>query len=75
MQNQSFSLEGKVAFVTGAARGIGFTIAKGWAQAGASIACFDLHQDDADRAAQEIATLGVPSIGIETQAGCRPARR
>ncbi len=64
MQNQSFSLEGKVAFVTGAARGIGFTIAKGWAQAGASIACFDLHQDDADRAAQEIATLGVPSIGI-----------
>lgn len=64
MQNNPFSLDGKVAFVTGAARGIGLTIAKGWAEAGASIACFDLQQADADAASREIAALGVRSIGI-----------
>lgn len=33
-----FSLEGKVALVTGAAYGIGFAIAEGYAKAGAKIA-------------------------------------
>lgn len=36
--NQLFSLEGKVALVTGAAYGIGFAIAEAYAQAGAKIA-------------------------------------
>ena len=49
-----FSLETKVAFVTGAARGIGLAIATGWAEAGADIACFDLDQDGADRASASI---------------------
>ena len=34
----NFSLEGKVALVTGAAYGIGFAMAKGLAEAGSSIA-------------------------------------
>ena len=38
----SFSLEGKVAFVTGAGSGIGQRIAVGLAEAGAGVACFDL---------------------------------
>jgi len=37
-----FSLEGKIAFVTGAGSGIGQRIAVGLAEAGASIGCFDL---------------------------------
>jgi NAD(P)-dependent dehydrogenase (short-subunit alcohol dehydrogenase family) len=37
-----FSLEGKTAFVTGAGSGIGQRIAIGLAEAGASVACFDL---------------------------------
>lgn len=37
-----FSLEGKNAFVTGAGSGIGQRIAVGFAEAGASVGCFDL---------------------------------
>jgi NAD(P)-dependent dehydrogenase (short-subunit alcohol dehydrogenase family) len=37
-----FSLEGKIALVTGAGSGIGQRIAVGLAEAGASIGCFDL---------------------------------
>jgi NAD(P)-dependent dehydrogenase (short-subunit alcohol dehydrogenase family) len=37
-----FSLEGKMAIVTGAGSGIGQRIAVGLAEAGASVACFDL---------------------------------
>ena len=59
-----FSLGTKVAFVTGAARGIGLAIATGWAEAGADIACFDLDQDGADRAAASIRQLGRKAIGI-----------
>ena len=36
--NKLFSLEGKVALVTGAAYGIGFAIAEAYAKAGAKIA-------------------------------------
>src|ERR1700730_6021001 len=37
-----FSLEGKIAFVTGAGSGIGQRIALGLAEAGAAVGCFDL---------------------------------
>lgn len=37
-----FSLKGEIAFVTGAASGIGQRIAVGLAEAGADVACFDL---------------------------------
>jgi NAD(P)-dependent dehydrogenase (short-subunit alcohol dehydrogenase family) len=59
-----FSLEAKVAFVTGAARGIGLAIATGWAEAGADIACFDFDRDGADQAAASIRQLGRQAIGI-----------
>lgn len=39
---KSFSLEGKVALVTGAAYGIGFAIAEAYANAGAKIALSNL---------------------------------
>ena len=53
-------LEGKVAIVTGAARGIGKAIALKFAQEGASIAFTDLVIDDNAKATEaEIATLGI----------------
>jgi NAD(P)-dependent dehydrogenase (short-subunit alcohol dehydrogenase family) len=41
-----FSLEEKIAFVTGAGSGIGQRLAIGLAEAGASVACFDLPSSD-----------------------------
>ncbi len=41
----NFSLEGKIALVTGAAYGIGFAIASGFAKAGAKIVFNDINQD------------------------------
>ena len=40
----NFSLEGKIAFVTGASYGIGFAIASGMAKAGAKIVFNDIKQ-------------------------------
>ena len=39
----NFSLEGKIALVTGASYGIGFAIATGFAQAGATIVFNDIN--------------------------------
>ena len=45
----NFSLEGKVALVTGASYGIGFAIATGFAQAGAKIVFNDIKQELVDK--------------------------
>ncbi|WP_088006190.1 3-hydroxybutyrate dehydrogenase [Indiicoccus explosivorum] len=44
-------MKGKVLFITGAARGIGFDIAKSFADAGANVVLSDLDQEAAERAA------------------------
>ncbi|MBQ8655300.1 MAG: SDR family NAD(P)-dependent oxidoreductase, partial [Clostridia bacterium] len=44
-----FSLEGKIALVTGASYGIGFAIAKALAAAGATICFNDLKQEFVDK--------------------------
>lgn len=53
------SLSGKVALVTGAARGIGRAIAETYAKAGASVVLFDIADPDAIRSSQgyHLATL------------------
>ncbi|MCC8170522.1 MAG: 3-oxoacyl-[acyl-carrier-protein] reductase [Parabacteroides sp.] len=62
-------LEGKVAVITGAARGIGKAIAVKFAQEGASIAFTDLTIDDNAKATeQEIAALGVKVKGYASNA-------
>ncbi|MEG0277468.1 MAG: SDR family NAD(P)-dependent oxidoreductase, partial [Coprobacillus sp.] len=40
-----FSLDGKVALVTGASYGIGFAIASGYANAGATVVFNDISQE------------------------------
>ncbi len=48
-------LQGRTAVVTGAARGIGYSIAEAYARHGASVALIDLDTDTTARAAHEIA--------------------
>ncbi len=45
----SFSLEGKVAWITGASYGIGFAIASAYAEAGATIVFNDINQELVDK--------------------------
>ncbi|MDE6499510.1 MAG: SDR family NAD(P)-dependent oxidoreductase, partial [Rikenella sp.] len=62
-------LEGKVAVITGAARGIGKAIAIRFAQQGADIAFTDLNEDENFRNTEkEIAALGVKAKGYASNA-------
>lgn len=62
-------LEGKVAVITGAARGIGKAIALKFASEGANIAFTDLNEDDNFRNTEkEIAALGVKAKGYASNA-------
>ena len=49
MDMSSFSLEGKIALITGASYGIGMAIAKGMAAAGATIVFNDIKQELVDK--------------------------
>jgi 2-deoxy-D-gluconate 3-dehydrogenase len=50
--NDLFSLKDKVAVVTGASRGLGFAIAKGYSQFGANLAITSRNEDEIKEAAQ-----------------------
>lgn len=60
-----FSLDGQVAFVTGAGSGIGQRIAVGLAEAGADVACFDLPGSaDLHSTVQQIQALGRRALAV-----------
>src|SRR3954452_7412367 len=60
-----FPLSGKVALVTGAARGIGFETARLLHERGASVTLADLDQEATERAA---ASIGERTLGLEADA-------
>ena len=59
----NFSLEGKVALVTGASYGIGFAIATGFAKAGAKIVFNDIKQELVDKGLASYKELGIEAKG------------
>ncbi len=65
MKQPSFSLDGEVALVTGAARGIGQAIAWGLAGAGADIAIIDVNAEGLKKTAKELEKMGKAPLPIE----------
>ncbi len=63
MDMKAFSLEGKVALVTGASYGIGFAIASGMAAAGATIVFNDINEDLVKKGLAAYEAAGIKAHG------------
>ncbi len=63
MDMNAFSLEGKVALITGASYGIGYSIATAYAAAGATIVFNDLRQEMVDKGLAAYAADGIKAHG------------
>ena len=66
MELSQFSLDGKVALITGGSRGIGKATAIGFAKAGADVVVASRKLPDLEVVAGEIRTLGRKSLAVET---------
>ncbi len=60
---KSFSLEGKIALITGASYGIGFAIAEAYAVAGATICFNDINQELVDKGLAAYKKIGIDAHG------------
>lgn len=65
----NFSLDNKVALVTGASRGIGRAIAMGLAQSGADLVIASRKKDDLEKVAEEIRKTGRKCLPVTTHVG------
>ncbi len=63
MNMKDFSLEGKVAWITGASYGIGFAIASAYATAGATIVFNDIRQEAVDKGLAAYKEAGIDATG------------
>lgn len=63
-----FSLNGKVALITGASRGIGRAITLGFARAGADVILASRKLPDLEKVAQEVRGMGRKSLAVEAHA-------
>ncbi|HWQ27604.1 MAG TPA: SDR family oxidoreductase [Dehalococcoidia bacterium] len=72
--NDLFSIEGKVALVTGGSRGIGLMIARGFVEAGAKVYISSRKADVCENVAAELSKSGFCAAlpaDLGTEAGCR----
>ena len=69
MDLSRFTLEGKVALVTGGSRGIGKATALGFAKAGADVVVTSRKLPDLELVADEIKGLGRKSLAVSTHVG------
>ena len=65
--NTIFRLDGRVAMVTGASRGIGRAVAKGFAAAGAKLVLTSRNQADCDKVASEIEARGGEALAVAAE--------
>ena len=66
MEHNLFDLTGKVAIITGAARGIGKVIAQGLAAVGVKVVIADIKQIEAEATAKIIQAAGGDAIALTT---------
>lgn len=69
----SFSLAGRVAVVTGGTSGIGLTLVRGLARAGADVVPLSRRQEQVNDAAKEVETLGQRTIRVTADVTDRPS--
>ena len=69
MNTQLFSLQNKVAIITGASKGIGESIAHGFAAAGAKVVVSSRKQDAVDAVANDILKQGGEAVGVAAHMG------
>jgi NAD(P)-dependent dehydrogenase (short-subunit alcohol dehydrogenase family) len=67
--SDQFSLENKVAIITGSSKGIGKAIAKGLAQRGAQVVISSRSQEACDAVANEFTKEGLKAVGIACHIG------